>query len=999
MNSNLNRALASALVAFGSVAPALAQFDWDGHCIDPNNTAPYSADFITYRLSTDLFGAALGISGTVALGPAANLCGAATAPVVGRIGFTIGRQGSIQDNDPTQDFQGIVDEDMRLTVGMNNLQEFDAPAPAGSPGRAPGYGGFTFARVYTQDPTTGATNSYLFGENGMRLAFYGRSGRYMYAESTVNGTAINNSIGVRCVVDVIGDAARVNWRLSNRLNLTTAASTGTPLGIGLAYANTVALYTRDDIQRTVPFGNGPGLPDKTYTTIPGRRPLTVEERFNRTGLDPDGQALGATIGVPPYVNFSASQAAGFGLQVVNDPSALGVFDPQALASGAIDQTPVDEFVLGEAPFLISGGYGTTNPTIGDFIFNPPGPSAANLNADAAPIGPTPSFVQKWLPTTVVAGGGFRDIVAYYRSTNGDSSYGTSFTGYTAVVDTPKSISTVSGDANSFAPNPFTIRVNVDNTGGFSTVDQFVTMQSVSVTLSLPNGMYNPDNVSQRTITKSISAIGPAALSSVDFRVAVDENAFGALPYTVTISPQPGFATKVINGVINVATTPKLEIASGANLVGPPWQFADNSWETVLGLDLNSDFQAYTWDATTQQYIPQVAVERGRGSFIISNPDLGFKPLGGFPLLPDDQFPNPANNDLGGAPIVQLHRGWNLVANPYNYAFDIGQIVGVPDNSSTALPYTELVNQGYTNGAFTYYDQSQKRYSSPIAGAGSRLQPNYGYWIYANYDFAIQFPPIYDIFIRSAPPKAFVQRFDNWRLQLNAAQTNAADSIFVGTARKAEDSKNLSYLKAPIAPAANAVRSYAVGNSSWGNAQLLRVGKGTQSYAYKVLSKKAGPTTISWPNLREIPTNLAVTLKDAVTGKTVNARSVAGYTYTSSANTERSFTVTVTPKATVAQRVGTASVSQVRKGPVQQMKIAYTLSGRGSTTIRVYDSKRRLLGTVANDVDAVAGANTVMWGMSGANGLPLDAGSYVLEIAATGEAGDTATRQLAITIRR
>ncbi|RYG26211.1 hypothetical protein EON82_04255 [bacterium] len=984
MNSNLNRALSAALVAFGGVAPALAQFDYPGACLDPTTTNPYSNDFNAYYLETPLFGAGIGVSGTIAYG---TTCQSGSAPVRGRIGFTIGPQGSIQDNLAA----GAIGTDnfLRLTEGIGTGDM--GPNPAISfpgPYIAPSTGGLSFARIFARNADGTLTDGagYLYGGSAFNLAFVGRSGRYMYTESTVNG----NAIGVRCIVDVLGDAARVNWRLTN--------NSANPLGLGLWFGQSVALVDLNGQLLGVPYDTPQGAYQQPYITIPGRKPLTVHERFPGD----------VETSVPRYVRFSGSQSNGFGLEVINDASALAGVDPTAV----LDQTTVDEFVLGEAPFVLDGRYVTDDPRFNDFIFNAPG----NGNADAAALDSgAAAYLQKWQPNTIVGAGGFRDIVAYYRPIGNDSSYSPSFTGYAAVVDTPKAISTSAVDPNAFNPNPFTIRVNVDNTGGFSITDTAVRMQSVQVTLNLPSGMHAP-NSTARTITKTItnvydrtqpsgfrpsSAVDPGSMGFVDFQVAIDPTAFGTLPYTVTITPQPGFSTKIINGSINVATQPKLLVRTGANLVSPPWEFADNSWEAVLNLDLNTDFQSFTWDAQLQQYVPQASAERGRGSWIISKGDYGFRSLGGSPMQPTDEFPDPTNFDVGGLSTpVRLRRGWNLVGNPYNYAFPLGQIVGIPVNqNNAALSYNDLIRLGYTDGSFSSYDPDLRGYTSPIQGADSRLQPNRGYWIYANVDFDLQFPPLYELFLRSAEiPSSFRQRFDNWKLQLSAATPNSNDvQTYVGIARKPETAKTFTTRKAPMAPTTDAIRSY-VSNGTAEMGQLVRYARGPQNFTYNVATRSAGPVTISWPNLREIPSNLAVTIKDLTTKKSFNARSKAGYSFTAKAASVRSFQVSIAPRGTVAQRVGAIGTNIVQMGSVKNMRVSFFTSARGSATVSVYRNGVPL-GVIADDINIVAGNNYMTWPMTNGEGHPLPNGTYTLVVSATSDGGRTATRQQVITVRR
>jgi len=1003
MNSNHNRALTAALLAFGGVVPALAQYDLPGHCIDPNATAPYSNDFNAYFLQTPLFGAGIGVRGTVAYGTQCD--GAAgSAPVRGRIGFTTGPQGSVQDELDPVGFGGKVDNFLRLTEGLSSRDE---GVVVGNSYQGPTYamgtsGGLSYARVVVQTTgTTVTTTDYLYGSNPIGLYFVGKSGRYMYTDSTVNGTAVNNSIGVRCIVEVLGDASRVNWTLTNNL------SSGEAVNLGLWFGQSVWLLDNNGVTQGVSFGSALGQYKIPYITVPGRKPLSVDERF------PGDVATS----VPTYVNFTGGAKFGYGLQVVNSPDALSSFDPNSV----IDQTSVDEFVLGAPGAVTDGHYVTDNPLFPDFIFNAPGngnADAAPLGRDFYPIGTDPelmfaddvAFIQKWQPTVVVSQGLSRNITAYYRATFGDSSYSPAYTGYSAVVDTPKAVSTDSSDPTQFRVNPFTIRVNVDNTGGFSTTDKNVAMETTQVTLNLPAGMHAVNSPTQRTIIKNVnrvygltgtrSQIQAAQIGYVDFQVQVDDTAVGSLPYTVTIVPQPGFASKTINGTVNVAATPRLVVRNGANLVAPPWQFADNSWESILGLDLNADFQAYTWDAQLQTYVTDTEALRGHAYWIISNSDLGNRTLGGSPTQPDDEFPDPQNFDAGGAPNVHLFAGWNLIGNPYNYAFPLGGIIGVPTGQNNlALSYDELLVDKYTDGAFAFYDPSLRNYSY-IQGTASKLQPNRGYWIFVNQEFELKFPPLYDLFIRSAEPAtpAVKQRFNNWTLQLSAATANSTDSQnFVGTVRTQAELANRSIRKAPMAPTKDALRSY-ITSGSLELAQSLHAGTGTQTFLYNVATKSSGAVTLSWPNLKQIPSNLAVSIKDLTTKKSINARSTSGYSFTGGTASVRQFQVTVTPQGTVAQRVTSMTNSIVTMGSVKQMKISFFTSGRGGATIRVMKNGV-VLGTVASDMDVVAGGNTVLWPMIDKNGLALPNGSYVLDFAATGEGGDTSSRQFAVTVKR
>ena len=977
MNSTHYRALAAATMACGGVAITPAQVFDDFHCV---STTPYSDDYGTLFASTALFGAGIGVRGKANWVPGCRN----GLPVPGRIGFNIGPLGSIQDNLNPDLYGGRRDEGLRLTEYFGtDTGVIYAPTSTGDTVNvnrivtafghlSPSGGGGSYARIYVTD-SAGATTNYLYGAGGLSSGYYPISGRYM-----VTSDAITTGITADCIIEILGDAARVNWTLRN--SLTGAAGAG--VALGLYFAQNVAIA--DDSQNATYLGSALGNRQLLYITAPGQLPLTAQRRYQGTDI-------------PSFVNFSPNQNAGFGLQVVNNPSALQAFD----ASASADQTPVDEFAIGLGGLLIS-----ENPSLED----PPIPDGLQGGDLAASLDNIPAYLQKWIPTTVAGSGGTRSIISYYRSTSGASSYAPLLTGYTVTADAPQAISTttttsVDGSVT-YAPNPFRIRAYVDNTGGFSVQERQVRMSNVTVRLDLPAGMHEEGQPNNRTIVRNISTIAPINLGYVDFPVEVEPTVFGAQTYTITVSPNPGgFIPKTVTGTINVSAVPRLLIRTGPNLVAPPWEFDDRTWSTVLGQVLNGGIQTYTWDAQTQRYITQVSAERKVGTWVVSLNDQGNIPLGGNPQTPGDQLPDADNFTSGGAGFVRLYPGWNLVGNPYAYAFPLGGLLGVPRNATNAAPlkYSELVALNYTDGSFTAYDQDLRSYARPIQGATSRLQPNLGYWFFSNVAMDLQFPPVYDLFIRSAAPKAQPQRFDNWSLQLSAANSASADSQnFVGTVRNPVDAKLLSSRKAPIQPNSaatqRAIRAYVTGTSNAQMAQSLRYATGQQKFTYTVESRSAGPVTVSWPNIKALPSNLAVQVKDSRTGKTVNARSAAGYSYNEQANSSRSFLVTVTPQSTVAQRVNSVTTTAVTAGPTKQMKINYFVTGRGGATITVLKGSQ-VVSTIADDVDIVAGQNSILWAMVGSNGQALPTGKYTLQVAATGEAGKTAYRQISITVNR
>ncbi len=926
------------LVGIASTVSALAQNSgYDFYCLDPNATQPYSTDFLFQHISNPLWEAGVGLSGTAQWIPGCDPGGATgveSVPTAGSIGFMNGTLGSFQD-----DYLGTpIDNNLTVNWGMSR---FGLQSGAG----------WSFARIYVAD-AAGALTSYRHLSNGFHLAYVGESNRYMYCDEYLNSGAI----AVRRVVDVIGDAARVTWNLSNR----TAASQN----LGLWFGQWVVLST-----------DGPRGYTSPYIYSPGFQPLIMQERWTR----------GVSNQFPDVVNFGLNQSDCYGMQVVNGPSAN-------VSDGFVnsDQTPVDEFVLGDAVFLLNGYKATvTDPHFNDFIF----PDSLN---DA-------SYIQKWNPVAVSTDAAnswanSRTITAYYRSTWGDSDYAN---GYGVTVDTPKVVSTSPDDVNTFqtgtASVPAKIRVNIDNTGAFAYVQRSFTMTNVKVTLTLPQGMHAVGNSNSQVLVKYISSIVPKNIGFVDFDVEVDPNVYGQKTYQVKVEPNPG-AAKTITGAISVAATPKLNLSGGANLVGSPWQYADATWDTILSpLVVNQDYQAITWDAQLQQYVIQTSATRSKGTWLIAASDIGTVSLGGTPRQPDDQLASSSN----GASAFVVYPGWNLIANPYNYAIPISQITGVPEATSQALTWNELTPT-YLGSALSYYDPQLHTYQV-ATGTPAMLQPNTGYWIYAVTKVTLQFPPVFQPFVRdmslTAGITGFRQTAKDWQLQLGVQTSTARDlSTYIGVATAGTRAAKLSSYKPPISPNADAVRGY-VTNTAGASVQYgqdYRNQSTKQSWVYNVYTQKAGLTAVTWPNISSLPSNVRLTIKDLKTGRSVDMRRSSSTSYSALSKSTRSFLVEATPLGTTALRIGTTRTQYSKSGSTRTARLQYVLSNSSHTTVRVLKNGVEVVKLAVDQVDA-AGTRILSWNCTKGMGAPVDAGQYVFELSCEGPAGDVATRQVPFTV--
>ena len=845
-------------LAFLSASAATASADWGDVCAGPtpSRTSPdYGFEFI----ESPIFAAVMGISGTYTYNsttamPPGCFGSTITGNMAGRIGFGAGFQGSMQTS---------LDDDMGFTWGY----KFGVVASS------------AYAIIREDDKPT------LFGSSAFQTAFTGASDSYFYGRTT------NGNVQIDLRVDLVADAARLNWKLTN-------VDTQNSHTIALGFGSTVALFSETAGSSR---GTGPslsGLP--TYVTVPGIKPPQTEHRWTRS-TDPSGY--------PASVYFNWDQSLGYGLRVDNSQNDA-VIDPNDPTQSL---TQTDSFVLGQSFFLL--GWPTlAQPTdFPNFIFQEP--------VSDVLFGGDDGYIMFW-NAQQVASGASRTINAFYRSTWGDSLYSKP---YSVAIDTPKVINLSGSDPNSFAQDPFTIRVWVDNNRGFSTIDQELPLQDVQVQLLLPSGMS-----AVGASTKTINRINAREQGFVDFQVHTDDFSAGNMQYQVKITPTPG-PQKTVTGNILVVSQPKIVLQTGANLVAMPWTFTSPTWESILGLVPDQDFQAFSYDPVQKGYIVSTGPDRGYSEWIVSQLGTTNLTLQSNPQTPTDYQPS-----TQGAPLISLKPGWNLVGNPYHVSFQLGEIVGASNTNPTqAYTFADLVKQGLVSGALAYWDTATQNYGF-IQKSTDRVEPQKGYWIYvfASQDVVIRYPVIYQTNVRSTSDtaKPWQQTEKQWRLQLAARSKSSADTQnYVGVASSSDNATSLRVYEPPMAPLKTAL-SLAVEQPVNGQAtrlaQSLNTGGGRQEFTVKVDSREDGPVTVTWPNLSTIPKNVKVTLVDTATNQTRDLRKVSGYTYTAEANLTRTFKVQIEPGTVAKAVIGAVVVTPQTEGKgtgMAAIRMAYTLS--------------------------------------------------------------------------
>lgn len=947
-------AMASFATLFASAAFAQTG-DWDLQCIDPDtdpNTPVYVGYGVEY-VGNQLFQNVAGISGYVIYGDVGNPddnfpCYQAThnMQITGRFAFAYGTEGSVQDQSPADlANSSFSDDNMTLTFGF--------PSPIGS---------------YHMVIVDGAQT--FLGANGYSLAFTGASNRYYVLETTINGIFIHIT-GL-----VVGDAGVLDWTFRN-----TDTDSHT---VGVWYGSKIGMLTDNEGTTdrngaswvgtaTLESGLNGGRQFKdAYAYLPNTRPPRVDTRYVRA-TDPAN--------FPNSVDILFGQTAAAGLKVLNGPDS-STTDPK---TGQSDVSQADELVLGSAFFLMGLDW-TDPPTMPDFIFG----DTLTLQ-DLA-------YIQKYPETPVPGNNGTKKFVQFFRSTWGVSNY---VKPYSIVVDAPKLVafdnSGSQGSQNGLRPNPMTIRVYVDNFN-YAEVNKEIALNDVRITLNLPQGFQMSNGESN---VRVISQVLPLDVKFVDFTVETDGQVYGDLPWSVTVNDPITQSPRTLTGSIQVATTPKLNLLAGANLITLPWDFGDTSIESILSpLTTPADFIAYRYDPVSQGYVVATSVERGKSYWIVANNDYPYTPLSSNPQIPADIA-------LGFLQI-NLKSGWNMIGNPYPYPISIGQLVGVTaSNPGNAYTWAELVQQGVVSGFLAQYDTTTGDYTY-IQGSDSLLQPNTGYWVYVGtlQDVTVSYPAV---FYPAMPGSArsynekWVQSNEHWRLMFSARTATSLDGQnYIGRVKTAADAKSNTVLEPPTAYGHKvqlSIEETASGKTTR-LAQALTDSSARKAWKVVVTAQEAGNVTLNWPNLSTVPRNVQFRLIDTATGESRNLRQTSGYTYNATEGSTRVFSLEVTSGTSFTKPViGNVVVSGGGRSLGSPFSISYTLSNEANTTVRILSSAGKEIYTASRGRADRAGENTVSWALRDNANRLVAPGAYRAEILAETTDGIRVRRVIPLNVVR
>lgn len=947
MNRFFKRSLA--ITIGGATIPfALSQPFTGFDCFDPMNMMPLSGDWNVHMISNGLFRAEIGVSGTATFGGQSGPC---FVPAI-----TVPNQGKFAFSyGPQGSVQetptGFVDDNMSLVWG------------------ATGTPAWTYAAISRDGVRT------RYGSGGFSLFFVGFSNRYQRTQTTLD------NMFCQLQMEVVADACRLRWTITN---LDGAAAHN----IGLFFGGAVSINTGDGRYSHYNPPDFIGVPGYVY---PDKNRPPVTDQFYDRNLSP--------INFPDYVDFTYSQSDYFGFRIENVPSA---------STDDIDinkPTVADRFWIGKVtPRLQPQG-----------LIGPITDNAANFPLQQLPdteFAFGTAFVQEF-PEITVQAGSTRTVLHYIRSTWGRGDYKLPFG---AVVDAPTTIGLPQGlGGNTLFQNPFPVRVYVDNVGGFAFDGKEFTLNEVRIKLQFPPNIgVTISGASPSTpyeLERTIPRVDPREDEFVDFQASVGPNVSGTIPFKVIIDAQPGFVHKEIEGEINVASRPRLELFPDAQMLTMPYEFADTSLETIFQPWLDpivpgGDLQFYKFDATQLGYVLTTTAERGKGFWLI------YDKTGASSVIANYSG-GPSQPDLNFAQQINLEAGFNMIGNPHNYQIPITLINGVSAGANQiSRTFQEMVDLGYVQSFLSYWDPELKDYVFVPAATG-KMEPHQGYWInvLTADELSINYPPVFAPFVpdlsRSAgrAPSAPAQTENDWMLKLSARTRDAVDSDnAIGVAKTKLEVNRRQIGEPPMAPVQDV--SLAVQKVVAGKDQLMARAftetAGRNEWKIKVTSKKAGDVTVTWPNLAQIPKNVRLTLVDGAASIRRQVRQTSGYTFRMDKPGTRELTIVSEMGGSSAPVIGNVIATrggQNKAAGNTPFTIAYTLGSDATTTVRVLSAKGQEVYVISRGRADRAGENTVTWNLRNSANQAVAPGTYRVEIIAESETGDRVRKTVPINVIR
>ena len=335
-------------------------------------------------------------------------------------------------------------------------------------------------------------------------------------------------------------------------------------------------------------------------------------------------------------------------------------------------------------------------------------------------------------------------------------------------------------------------------------------------------------------------------------------------------------------------------------------------------------------------------------------------------------------------VIPLHAGWNMIGDPFLGAVDWYSGVQV-SSGANVYSIVDALAQGLLRGRLWSFDGRQYQLSL-------FLNPWVGNWVQAGQDVDLRVSaPARGI--SAVPNRAAKVAEGGWGLALMAGIGDAVDGVYIGSSPVGREGYDaLDALKPPQIMGEKPIDVY-FDESAWGS-QSGRyavevkgdVSTGRKQWEFVVeTGVKDGTAYVFWPDLKEVPRGVTLTLEDLDTGQRQDMRQSASYQFNSGSSGVRHLAVVAERRVAGVLGITGLSVSKASRG--RTLSISLTLSQPAWVTVEVMNLGGESVRLVKTEEPLAAGQNEVVWDGRDERGALVPAGSYNCQVTAKDEAGE------------
>ncbi len=443
----------------------------------------------------------------------------------------------------------------------------------------------------------------------------------------------------------------------------------------------------------------------------------------------------------------------------------------------------------------------------------------------------------------------------------------------------------------------------------------------------------------------------------------------AKDYTITL-------TVSCSGGSEISAPLTQQVVPGAQHVFPAGRVMIGMPLLLVGTQMMEDVldadTVITWDPTADRYVTvtePTPYELGRGYWA--------------------QFENQTSRVVEGYQVtgernVAVSTGWNMLCNPYAYATTLQPMLG-----NIGLQPFAWTDQG--NGY-----ELVANITDALNATHSSFEPFWGYWMLAHRNTQVAWSPTHaaSLAARDVEPlhigSADAEQ-GGWQIQLVAEAGGRVDACnYLGVASEAV----CEALSIPNPPAAAAsVDVYFPTREGNMAASVVPRQAGEMKWDFVVTCDSGEAVRLRVPDLSCVPNSHRLTLTDRATGKSVNLRTTAEYSFSGPGT--RSMQLVASPAGASALAITTMQAQQVG---TQAVALTYTLSADADVTVEVRNIAGRAIRQIPCGLQQ-AGISTTSWDLRGAAGTPVPSGRYLCTLTARADDGTQTSALRAVSVVR